>query len=51
VWRTDIVKSTLADPRLKEAEFILNGGPTVIIPATELQRVLIGGPDHYNGEI
>jgi hypothetical protein len=51
VWRTDIFKSTLADPRLQEAQFILRGGPTVIIPATELRRVLVGGTEHYDGLI
>lgn len=46
--RTDIFKSVLADPRLKEAEFRLKGGPTVRIPKQELERVLVGGPDHYD---
>jgi len=50
-WRTDIFKSTLANPRLKEAEFVLRGGRRVVIPATELRRVLIGGRDHYERQI
>jgi hypothetical protein len=50
IWRTDIFKTTLADPRLKEAEFILESGTRVIIPAGELCRVLIGGKDHYKGK-
>ncbi|MGO9056965.1 MAG: hypothetical protein ACLQU2_06205 [Candidatus Binataceae bacterium] len=51
IWRTDIFKTTLADPRLIEAEFVLKNGSRVIIPAAELRRVLIGGSDHYNGKI
>ena len=49
IWRTDIFKTTLRDERLREAEFVLKGGPTVIIPAKELRRVLVGGADHYDG--
>jgi len=49
VWRTDIFKSVLADPRLKVAEFQLKGGPSVRVLKEELQRVLVGGPDHYYG--
>lgn len=50
-WRTDIFKSVLSDQSLRECRFMLEGGPTVIIPATELRRVLEHGPDHYDGEI
>lgn len=50
-WRTDIFKSTLSDPRLRFATFIMKDGPTVIIPADELRVILEGGPDHYGGEI
>lgn len=48
-WRTDIFKTVLDDRRLVEAEFRLKNGPTVIIPAKELRRVLVGGRDHYKG--
>ena len=51
IWRTDMFKSVLDDPRLEIAEFILKDGSTVQIPAQELRRVLIGGPDHYHGQI
>lgn len=52
LWRTDIFKTTLADPRLHEAEFFLQDGRRVIIPAEELRRVLVGRSDHYkNGQI
>lgn len=51
VWRTDIRKSVLADPRLKVAEFHLEDGPVVRVPKSELQRVLIGGSYRYEGEI
>lgn len=54
-WRTGIFKSVLADPRLREAEFILDDGPRygprVAIPTAELQRVLVGGRDRYDGQI
>ncbi len=49
IWRTDIFKTTLADPRLHCARFVLKGGPTVTVPAEELKRVLAGGADHYEG--
>ena len=51
VWRTDMFKSVLADPRLKVAEFRLRGGPSVRVPMQELKRVLLGGTDHYGGQI
>jgi hypothetical protein len=51
IGRADIFKTTLADPRLQEAEFVLEGGPRVIILAEELRRVLEGGRDHYDGKI
>jgi hypothetical protein len=44
-------KSVLADPRLKVAEFILECGPTVRVPKEELERVLVGSSDHYEGKI
>jgi hypothetical protein len=50
-WRTDMFKSVLADPRLLQARFVLAGGPTVLIPVEDLRRVLVGGRDHYYGEI
>jgi len=40
-------KTVLADERLKEAEFICKGGPSVVIPAEDLRRVLPLGKDHY----
>lgn len=43
LWRTDIFKTTLADPRLKETEFVLANGSVVVIHADELRRVLAGG--------
>jgi hypothetical protein len=45
------LKSVLADERLRVAEFVLAGGPTVRVSKTELQRVLPAGPDHYDGRI
>jgi hypothetical protein len=50
-WRTDIFKSVLSDPHLHECHFVLESGPTIIIHATELRRVLEKGPDHYVGSI
>ena len=50
-WRTDIFKTVLSDPRLKECRFILKDGPTVLIPAGELRRILENGPEHYGGSI
>jgi hypothetical protein len=47
-WRTDIFKSTLSDQRLRFAKFILKDGPTVIIPAEELRRILEGGSDRIS---
>ena len=49
IWRTDMFKSVLADPRLETAEFICEDGPRIIIAAEELRRVLPLGPDHYCG--
>ena len=50
-WRTDIFKTTLADPRLRTCRFVLRDGPTVLIPAEDLRAVLEGGADHYTGKI
>jgi hypothetical protein len=51
IGRTAIFKTTLADPRLQEAEYIFEDGPRVVIPAVELQRVLEGGSDYHDGKI
>jgi hypothetical protein len=51
LWRTDIFKSTLSDPRLLRAEFFSDDGPSVVISADELRRVLEGGAEHYGGKI
>jgi len=40
-------KTVLADERLREAEFICKGGPSVVIPADDLRQVLPLGHDHY----
>ena len=48
-WRTDMFKTVLADSRLRQARFVLAGGPTVLVPVEELRRVLEGGRDHYYG--
>lgn len=40
-------KTVLADERLKEAAFICKQGPTIVVSATELKRVLPLGRDHY----
>jgi len=50
VWRTDMFKSVLADERLRQARFVLADGPTVLVSVTDLQRVLVGGRDHYYGQ-
>ena len=50
IWRTDIFKSVLIDPRLEIAEFILKDGPIVQIQVQELRRVLMGGADRYGGQ-
>lgn len=51
VWRADIFKSVLDDPRLIVAEFHLAGGPTVRITKEELKKVLVGDKEHYNKKI
>jgi len=51
VWRADIFKSTLSNPRLLRAEFFSDDGLSVVIAADELRRVLEGGADHYGGKI
>jgi hypothetical protein len=51
VWRTDMFKSVLRDERLKEAEFVCKGGPTVLIQAEDLRSVLPKLHDHYNRQI
>jgi len=48
VWRSDMFKTVLADPRLREAAFAYKGR-TVVIPVEDLRRVLVGGSDHYEG--
>ena len=50
-WRTDMFKSVLNDARLKEALFLCEEGPSIVISAEELRRVLPKGPDHYDGKI
>lgn len=50
-WRTDIFKKTLSDYRLRFAKFALNCGPTIVIPADDLRRVVTGGRDHYADKI
>ena len=50
-WRTDMFKSVLRDERLKEAEFVCAGGPTITIPAEELRAVLPKLHDHYGAAI
>jgi hypothetical protein len=50
-WRTDIFKSVLSDPRFRECRFVLENGPTVIVSAEELRRVVEGGSEHYDGKI
>jgi hypothetical protein len=50
-WRSDVFKSTLSDVRLKQVRFILKGGPIVLMPASELRRILESGTDHYGGKI
>ncbi len=51
VWRTDMFKSVLRDERLREAEFICVGGPSIIIPAEDLRTVLPRLHDHYGEQI
>jgi hypothetical protein len=51
VWRADMFKTTLADERLRAAEFILKDGLKIVIPVDELRRILSGGADHYSGKI
>lgn len=50
-WRTDIFKSVLSDDRLQFAKFILNSGPTIMIPADDLRRIVTNGRDHYANKI
>jgi len=50
-WRADMFKSVLSDHRLIEAEFKCASGPTIIISAEELRRVLPLGSDHYSRKI
>lgn len=49
--RTDIFKTVLAASRLQQCRFEFEDGPTVVIPAEELRRVLVGGRDHYGRKI
>lgn len=49
LWRTDIFKSVLADPRLQTARYVLKDGRQVLVSVAELRRVLVGGADHYEG--
>jgi 5-methylcytosine-specific restriction endonuclease McrA len=50
-WRTSIHKSVLADPRLRECHYVLEGDSTALIPIEELRRVVIDGPDYDNERI
>ncbi len=51
VWRTDMFKRVLDDPRLTEAEFVCVDGPRIIIPVEDLRAVLPKLHDHYGGQI
>ena len=51
IWRTDIFKTVLDDPRLRVAEFHLRRDPIVRIRKAELEKALIGGKDHYGEKI
>jgi hypothetical protein len=44
-------KTVLKDERLREAEFICEDGPRIIIPAEDLRSVLPMLKDHYNAQI
>jgi hypothetical protein len=49
-WRTDIFKTTLSRPELEFANYVLGStGRSVLIPANELRRIVLGGSDHYDG--
>src|SRR5262245_17295605 len=48
IWRTDIWKSVLADPRLTECAYCV-GQMTVVIPAQELRRLTF--PSRYANRI
>ena len=51
IGRTDIPKSVLSNPRLRQCNFDFQDGPFVIIPPSELRRILEGGREHYGGRI
>ncbi len=48
-WRTAIYKSVLSDRRLSLCRYVLEGGPTVLIPAEDLAKAVEGGPDYNDG--
>ena len=50
-WRTAIFKSVLTDSRLKQCRYILEGGPTVVIPVKEMRHAIEDGPDYNDGRI
>jgi hypothetical protein len=40
VWRTIIFEPWVTDRRFRRARFVLVGGPTVLVPAEHLRRVV-----------
>lgn len=49
--RTDIHKTVLSDPCIRSCRFFFEDGPTVVIPAEELRRVVEGGCERYSDNI
>ena len=40
VWRTIIFEPWVSDRRFRQARFVLVGGPTIVVPAEDLRRVV-----------
>ena len=40
VWRTIIQESSVSDSRFRRARFVLGGGPTILVPADDLRRII-----------
>ena len=40
VWRTIIFDPWVSDRRFRQARFVLVGGPTILVPAEHLRRVV-----------
>ena len=42
IWKTMIVEENVTHPRFRQARFVLENGPTILVASSELKRVVAG---------